>query len=449
MPRKHAKARSVRNRRTAIRRQRDRQLLHRERELTAARHITETLFRHVALDRLVEETLRTALKVVDADSGSILLAGPGSRHLEFRYSIGAKPVPQGTVIPVDRGIAGAVFRSGHPQVIFDVKRDPRHYSGIDHLTGYRSRDMVCLPLKRWGGKPIGVLTVLNKHEGRLGEEDLAILTLVSALASMEIERARLYEETRLAEVIRLVGDISHDLKNLLMPFLTGAGALQSEIADLLALLPAKAKAQAHRAHVKAVMGMLIETAGRIKFRMQEIADCVQGRSAPVRFAPCRIGALVAEAYRPLAVVAEEKRVALRMKGLTRLPPVLADERRLFNAFYNLVSNALAEVPCGGSVTVGGTLDRRAGALTLKVTDTGRGMPPEVRDSLFTERTISRKAGGTGLGTRIVKDVIDAHGGHIAVRSREGAGTTFTIRLPLRPSGRPRTSVSRSNLHEGA
>ena len=415
--------------------------MHRERELTAARHITETLFRHVTLDRLVEETLRTALKVVDAESGSILLAGSESRQLEFRYSIGAKPVPQGTVIPVDRGIAGAVFRSGHAQVISDVKRDPRHFPGIDHLTGYRSRDMVCLPLKRWGGKPIGVLTVLNKREGRLGEEDLAILTLVSALASMEIERARLYEETRLAEVIRLVGDISHDLKNLLMPFLTGAGALQSEITDLLALLPAKAKTKVHRAHVNAIMGMVIETAGRIKFRMQEISDCVQGRSAPVRFAPCRIGELVADAYRPLALVAEEKRVALRMKGLARLPPVLADERRLFNALYNLVSNALAEVPCGGSVTVGGTLDRRVGSLTLKVSDTGRGMPPEVRDSLFTEHTISRKAGGTGLGTRIVKDVIDAHGGHIAVRSKEGVGTTFTIRLPLRSPKRLRTSVS--------
>lgn len=429
----------LQDRRKVGRRLHDLQLLQRERELAAARHITETLFRHVTLDRLVEETLRTALKVVDAESGSILLAKPDGRHLEFCYSIGAKPVPQGTVIPVDRGIAGAVFRSGRPQVIVDVKRDPRHYSGIDHLTGYRSRDMVCLPLKRWTGKPIGVLQVLNKHEGRLGEEDLAILTLVSALASMEIERARLYEETRLAEVIRLVGDISHDLKNLLMPFLTGTGALQGEITDLLAILPAKAKA--HRAHVKAIMGMLIETAGRIKFRMQEISDCVQGRSAPVRFAPCRIGELVAEAYRPLAMVAEEKHVALRMKGLARLPPVLADERRLFNAFYNLVSNALAEVPCGGSVTVAGTLDRRAGALTLKVSDTGRGMPPEVRDSLFTEHTISRKAGGTGLGTRIVKDVIDAHGGHIAVRSREGVGTTFTIRLPLRPSGKPRISVS--------
>ena len=69
---------------------------------------------------------------------------------------------------------------------------------------------------------------------------------------------------------------------------------------------------------------------------------------------------------------------------------------------------------------------------LSVEDTGRGMPPEVRESLFTPRAISRKAGGTGLGTKIVKDVIDVHGGRITVDSEEGVGTTVHIRLPIKP-----------------
>jgi signal transduction histidine kinase len=65
---------------------------------------------------------------------------------------------------------------------------------------------------------------------------------------------------------------------------------------------------------------------------------------------------------------------------------------------------------------------------LSVIDTGKGMSPEVRDSLFTAQAISRKTGGTGLGTKIVKDVVDAHGGTISVESREGAGTAFHITL---------------------
>jgi signal transduction histidine kinase len=54
----------------------------------------------------------------------------------------------------------------------------------------------------------------------------------------------------------------------------------------------------------------------------------------------------------------------------------------------------------------------------------------VRDALFTTQVISRKAGGTGLGTKIVKDVVDAHKGSIEVESELGVGTTIRIRLPL-------------------
>lgn len=63
------------------------------------------------------------------------------------------------------------------------------------------------------------------------------------------------------------------------------------------------------------------------------------------------------------------------------------------------------------------------------------MPREVRDSLFSRRVISRKVGGTGLGTKIVKDVVDSHFGSISVKSEEGKGTTFLITLPLNPSTR--------------
>jgi signal transduction histidine kinase len=58
------------------------------------------------------------------------------------------------------------------------------------------------------------------------------------------------------------------------------------------------------------------------------------------------------------------------------------------------------------------------------------MSPEVRENLFTSRAKSSKTGGTGLGTKIVKDVVDAHAGTITVTSTPGAGTTFTITLPV-------------------
>ena len=82
------------------------------------------------------------------------------------------------------------------------------------------------------------------------------------------------------------------------------------------------------------------------------------------------------------------------------------------------------------MTVRGQVEAGAERLLISVVDTGRGMPPEVRDSLFTSQAISRKAGGTGLGTKIVKDVVSAHKGSIAVESELGLGTTIHIRLPL-------------------
>ena len=78
----------------------------------------------------------------------------------------------------------------------------------------------------------------------------------------------------------------------------------------------------------------------------------------------------------------------------------------------------------------GRTDSDAKSVTLSIADTGRGMLPEVLESLFTYQATSRKHGGTGLGTKIVKDVVDAHGGFLSVESKPGAGTTFYLTLPV-------------------
>ena len=64
-------------------------------------------------------------------------------------------------------------------------------------------------------------------------------------------------------------------------------------------------------------------------------------------------------------------------------------------------------------------------------DTGKGIPEHIRKRLFTDEAVSTKPGGTGLGTRIVAGVVRRHNGTITVRSEEGRGSTFSIRLPLR------------------
>ncbi len=423
------------NRRLQWRRHEDLKLLQRERELEAARRICQALFQHINVDELVERALRTALEVVGAEAGSVLLADAKSKQLVFRYVIGGKAdLLHGTAIPWDKGIAGAVFHSGEAAVISDVSQDGRHFSDIDAHTGYKTRDMIVLPLKRWEGEPIGVLEVLNKREGRLDQDDVAILSIISALSSETIEQARLFEEAKLAEVVRILGDIGHDVKNLLQPVVTATGLLQTELDELFDGLPAMEQSKAAASHemCNEMIGMLRDTTKRIQDRMKEIADCVKGLSVPPMFASCRVADVVGHVMKTLGKYAEERGLALRTEGLDDLPVILADEDRLFNAFYNLVNNAIPEVPAGGSITVRGRAKPDAGVLLLEVADTGRGMSPQVLARLFTPRAISSKAGGTGLGTKIVKDVVDAHGGQITVDSEEGKGTTFHLLLPIRP-----------------
>src|SRR4051812_31049132 len=111
----HTTGDNARNeRRAAPRREDDRRRLRKDRELEAARRISEALFEHLMPDELVEKALLTALDVVQAESGSILLADPVSQQLIFRHSIGESPVEVGTAIPWDKGIAGSVFQSGLP-----------------------------------------------------------------------------------------------------------------------------------------------------------------------------------------------------------------------------------------------------------------------------------------------------------------------------------------------
>ncbi|TFG59571.1 MAG: PAS domain S-box protein, partial [Nitrospirales bacterium] len=247
--------------------------------------------------------------------------------------------------------------------------------------------------------------------------------------------AELLEETKLAGVTVMLGDIAHDIKNMLMPVLNGAKLLEDDLQELFAKLPdvTAKELSASREFTRDAVDMIVKNARRIEGRMREIADTVKGIISPIRFASCQVSEVVEGVFGILRFYATEMEVALHAQGLDLLPSIQADENRLFNALYNLVNNAIPETPVGGSVTISGSVGADGTTVVLTVADTGGGMPSEIRDRLFTKEAISGKAGGTGLGTKIVKDAVDAHAGTITVQSEQGKGTTFTIRLPITPT----------------
>jgi PAS domain S-box-containing protein len=243
---------------------------------------------------------------------------------------------------------------------------------------------------------------------------------------------QLLEEAKLAEVTRVLGDIGHDIKNMLMPVLSGADLLKDELDEQFPqMIKAKAKgAEISYANSLDLVKMIVTNAKRIQDRVREIADAVKGVTSPPHFAPCQIHNIVESVYETLRTYAKEKGIALNSENLETLPLLEGDERRLFNALYNLVNNAIPEIPRGGSVAIRGSAGEDSDTISLAIADTGRGMPAEVRDRLFTSEAISTKKTGTGLGTKIVKDVIVIHHGNIRVESEEGKGTTFHIQLPI-------------------
>lgn len=121
----------------------------------------------------------------------------------------------------------------------------------------------------------------------------------------------------------------------------------------------------------------------------------------------------------------------RLSGITltldigHLPIIQADEVMMRQAVTNLIQNAIESMPEGGELKVLGTAE--GGEVTLSVSDTGYGIPENIRDKVFLP-FYTTKDRGTGLGLSIVHKIIVCHGGSVQVESSE-RGTTFTIRIP--------------------
>ncbi len=145
-----------------------------------------------------------------------------------------------------------------------------------------------------------------------------------------------------------------------------------------------------------------------------------------------INALVQLILKRLLPLAEKRNVELIFESIREVTADV-DETKLSLAISNLVENAIKYNVDGGWVRV--TLDADHKYFYIKVADSGIGIPEEFRDSVFerfyrVDKARSRETGGTGLGLSITKKVVLMHGGAIRLLSREGEGSTFTVRIPL-------------------
>jgi signal transduction histidine kinase len=350
-------------------------------------------------------------------------------------------------------LAGRVFRTGQTCVSEDVTQDPAHLRQVGESVGYLTTNMVTVPLRAPEGEPLGVMQVLNKRGGPFDEHDVRLIETVAAQIAVAVQTIRLHEEARLATVVRFIGNISHDVKNMITPAVTGAEALQMIADDCFRTFDERrvgsegvateteglAGSMARlRESYPEIVELILEGCDAVQQRMIEIAAAVKGIVSEPQFEPTDVVAIARRVGTMLSPQARKQGVAFAVEPVGEVPPAVVDGKQVYNALYNLVLNALDACGRGDAVTLRIEVQPEGefpegNCLAVECADTGPGMPEHVRARLFTDEAVSTKPMGTGLGTRIVKNVVEAHGGLVELESELGVGTTIRCRIPARRS----------------
>ena len=219
-----------------------------------------------------------------------------------------------------------------------------------------------------------------------------------------------------------IANISHELKTPL----TSIQGFSQAILDGAALTPDALQQAA---------GVIFNEAGRMHRLVMDLLVLarLEGGTADLQKSPVDLGLLLNNVVDKFKLQAEGAKVRLFL-DLGPLSPIIGDGDRLSQVFTNLVDNALKFTPEGGQVAVAAA--EMDGSILVKVKDSGIGISPEDQKRIF-ERFYqvdkSRRGGsrrGVGLGLAIASQIVTAHGGRIWVDSSAGAGSTFSVSLPV-------------------
>jgi PAS domain S-box-containing protein len=371
-----------------------------------------------AVDLLAEGGQLEMLAVAHADPAKVALVRELRRQRPCR--------------PGDPG-AMEVLATGKAQLLSPVTEDLLDRAGDDEaqralLRSLGMRSTIVVPIIV-SGRPFGALTFTTAESGRrYTEQDLILAQEIAQRASLAVGNARAYREARDAVRMRdtFLSIASHELKTPLSSLTLLLSGLLRTARDgrLEAMGTDKLIARLTR---------IEEQADRLTELMNQLLDV--SRLAAGRFA-------LAPADTDLAAVARDVLARFREEAgqlgasvtLIEEGPVVGhwDRSRLDQVVTNLLTNALKY---GGNSAVTVEVVGDAATARLTVTDRGPGIPAADQARIFEqyERAASDNLGGLGLGLWIVRQLVQAHGGEISLRSDPGQGASFTVVLPRRRS----------------
>lgn len=275
-------------------------------------------------------------------------------------------------------------------------------------------------------KTLGREVSIKRSNNGLGDWDARLqVSPLDATRALVIAQD-LSEERRLNEVRRdFVANVSHELKTPVGALSLLAEAVQAADGDTERARKFAARMQIEVRRLTAMLSDLVELS-----RVQDDAPLQNSK-------PVLVDSIIAEAVDGMHITAEQRRIEVVVADNIAVGKIFGDESQLVAALRNLISNAIKYSPVGTKVGIGAK--RLNDFIEIYVTDQGPGISEENQPRVFerfyrVDPARSRETGGTGLGLAIVKHVCANHGGDCFVWSREGEGSTFTLRFPAYLNG---------------
>ncbi len=260
-----------------------------------------------------------------------------------------------------------------------------------------------------GKKRVGVTVQVIQGEG----ESMGALVTLRDLDSLESINTQLQVSERLAALGRITAGVAHEVKNPL-------NSMRLWLENLKESLPEETDGAAQQA-----VHVLDAEIDRLDAVVKRFLDF--SRPMEVRLEPTQLADLLKEVMEVARPELELTNVQVAQLIPIGIPEVFVDRALLKQAILNLVLNAVEAMPTGGMLQL--TLSRRGEMAEITVGDTGKGIPPELRQKVF-QLFFTTRPGGSGIGLASTFRIVQLHNGSIDFTSEVGHGTTFRIELPL-------------------